>query len=103
MIAVPRPQQARTRGQLVVHRTDSEQEILLQNTITTTTTTVEDPPTTNTTAEDLPTTTTTTEDPPTSATAEYRRDPSPTTATTFVTKIASTFRVKSSEKYRSKK
>jgi hypothetical protein len=29
VIAVPRPQQAITRGQLVVHRTDYEQESLL--------------------------------------------------------------------------
>ncbi len=44
MTAVPRLQQARTRGQLVVYRTDSEQESLLQPT-----TTAEDPPTTTTT------------------------------------------------------
>jgi hypothetical protein len=51
----PEPQQAETRGQLVVHRTDSEQESSLY----TTTTTAEQPPTTTTTttAEQRPTTT----------------------------------------------
>jgi hypothetical protein len=37
---VPRPQQAKTRGQLVVHRTDSEQESSLDTTSTTTTATI---------------------------------------------------------------
>jgi hypothetical protein len=39
--AVPRPQQAKTRGQLVVHRTDSEQESSRDTPPTTTTTGVE--------------------------------------------------------------
>jgi hypothetical protein len=37
MTTVPRPQQAKTRGQLVVHRTDSEQESSLDTATTTTT------------------------------------------------------------------
>jgi hypothetical protein len=74
--AVPRPQQARTRGQLVVYRTDSEQENLLLLPLLQLLRKIRRPLLLPNTVEDPP--------------------PSTTTTTTFVTEIILTFRIKAS-------
>jgi hypothetical protein len=90
--AVLRPLQARIRGQLVVYRTDSGQEVRKQEILQRNSTTPSTTPIYNSEIQLLTLPPITAEDPPTTT----------TTTTTAVTEVVSAFRAKNFEKYRFK-